>query len=44
MGEACGQELVERFAGLPGIEMFNLYGPSEATVWATAAGCARTRR
>ncbi|HNP58323.1 MAG TPA: amino acid adenylation domain-containing protein [Gordonia sp. (in: high G+C Gram-positive bacteria)] len=36
-GEACGQELVERFAGLPGIEMFNLYGPSEATVWATAA-------
>jgi amino acid adenylation domain-containing protein len=36
-GEACGPELVERFAGLPGIEMFNLYGPSEATVFATAA-------
>ncbi|HNP58753.1 MAG TPA: amino acid adenylation domain-containing protein [Gordonia sp. (in: high G+C Gram-positive bacteria)] len=35
-GEACGPELVERFGGLPGVEMFNLYGPSEATVWATA--------
>ncbi|HNP59096.1 MAG TPA: amino acid adenylation domain-containing protein, partial [Gordonia sp. (in: high G+C Gram-positive bacteria)] len=34
-GEACGPELVDRFGGLVGVEMFNLYGPSEATVWST---------
>jgi amino acid adenylation domain-containing protein len=34
-GEACGPELVERFGALHGVEMFNLYGPSESTVWAT---------
>nr|WP_237421983.1 non-ribosomal peptide synthetase [Gordonia sp. SID5947] len=34
-GEACPPEVVEAWA--PGREMFNLYGPSEATVWATSA-------
>ena len=44
-GEACGPELVERFGGLPGVEMFNLYGPSEATVGDGGRPCpARTRR
>jgi amino acid adenylation domain-containing protein len=36
-GEACGEELVERWAG--GREFFNLYGPTEATIWATGARC-----
>lgn len=38
-GEACGEGLVERhFDRLPGVGLYNEYGPSEATVWATAAG------
>ncbi|MFT4127439.1 MAG: amino acid adenylation domain-containing protein, partial [Gordonia sp. (in: high G+C Gram-positive bacteria)] len=34
-GEACPPDVVARWA--PGREMTNLYGPSETTVWATAA-------
>ena len=36
-GEACPAELVARWA--PGRRFFNLYGPSEATIWATFAAC-----
>ncbi|MDF2582289.1 MAG: linear gramicidin synthetase subunit, partial [Mycobacterium sp.] len=32
-GEACPDELVQAWA--PGRRMFNAYGPSEATIWAT---------
>ncbi|MDT5335591.1 MAG: hypothetical protein QOD90_1096, partial [Mycobacterium sp.] len=34
-GEACPEELVHAWA--PGRHMFNAYGPSEATIWATGA-------
>src|SRR6201999_618183 len=34
-GEACPDELVHAWA--PGRRMFNAYGPSEATIWATGA-------
>ena len=34
-GEACPDELVHAWA--PGRQMFNAYGPSEATIWATGA-------
>ncbi|KAF0846969.1 non-ribosomal peptide synthetase [Nocardia caishijiensis] len=34
-GEPVGRELVQRWA--PGRTMLNLYGPSETTIWATAA-------
>jgi len=36
-GESCAQELVDRWA--PGRRFFNLYGPTETTIWATAAEC-----
>ncbi|MEM9404826.1 MAG: amino acid adenylation domain-containing protein [Acidobacteriota bacterium] len=36
-GEACSRELVDRHAErLPEARLFNEYGPTEATVWATA--------
>src|SRR5262249_9686107 len=36
-GEACPSELVAQHrAILPGIPLFNEYGPTEATVWCTA--------
>ena len=34
-GEACPQDLVSRWA--PGRRFFNLYGPTETTIWATVA-------
>ncbi|MGO3326350.1 amino acid adenylation domain-containing protein [Gordonia sp. (in: high G+C Gram-positive bacteria)] len=37
VGEACPPELVERWADA-GRDFFNLYGPTESTIWATAAG------
>jgi amino acid adenylation domain-containing protein len=37
-GEACPQDLIERHRRqLPGVALHNEYGPTEATVWATAA-------
>nr|GLK41572.1 hypothetical protein GCM10017611_84480 [Rhodococcus wratislaviensis] len=34
-GEACPPELMQKWA--PGRRMFNLYGPSEATIWSTSS-------
>nr|WP_282955894.1 non-ribosomal peptide synthetase [Rhodococcus corynebacterioides] len=34
-GEACPPEVMRRWA--PGRRMFNLYGPSEATIWSTSS-------
>jgi amino acid adenylation domain-containing protein len=36
-GEACPQEAAAIWA--PGRDFFNVYGPTEATIWATAARC-----
>ena len=37
VGEACPPELVRRW-DRPGVTFLNLYGPTETTIWATAAG------
>ena len=36
-GEACSAALVNQWA--PGRKFFNLYGPTETTIWATIAEC-----
>jgi len=36
-GEACSADLVSRWA--PGRRFFNLYGPTECTIWSTTAEC-----
>jgi len=36
-GEACPQALVTQWA--PGRKFFNLYGPTEGTIWSTYADC-----
>ncbi|MEV5832763.1 amino acid adenylation domain-containing protein [Nocardia sp. NPDC052112] len=41
-GEACSEELVERWSA--GHRIHNMYGPSEATVAATASGPMQARR
>jgi amino acid adenylation domain-containing protein len=39
-GESCPPELVARHASrLPGVRLFNEYGPTEATVWSTVVEC-----
>ncbi|MCG6575987.1 amino acid adenylation domain-containing protein, partial [Pseudomonas sp. AF32] len=39
-GEACPAQLVQECAGLePAITLYNEYGPTEATVWATVHRC-----
>jgi amino acid adenylation domain-containing protein len=38
-GEACPAHLVDRWAARGDRAMFNLYGPTETTIWATAARC-----
>ena len=39
-GEACGAALVRRHREvLPGVRLVNEYGPTEASVWSTAAEC-----
>ncbi|WP_341264554.1 amino acid adenylation domain-containing protein [Gordonia hydrophobica] len=37
VGEACPPELMRRWASA-GRRFFNLYGPTESTIWATSAG------
>jgi amino acid adenylation domain-containing protein len=41
-GEACPAELVTRWA--VGRDFFNLYGPTESTIWATAVRCTPSDR
>jgi non-ribosomal peptide synthetase-like protein len=46
-GEICSQELVQKWVDpvrQPGLRMFNVYGPTEATVNTTAAECLPDRR
>lgn len=39
-GESCPPDLVTKhYARLPAAEMYNEYGPTEATVWATVHSC-----
>jgi amino acid adenylation domain-containing protein/non-ribosomal peptide synthase protein (TIGR01720 family) len=43
-GEACAPGIIERHrASMPGASLYNEYGPSECTVWATAADLASWR-
>ncbi|CRG90971.1 hypothetical protein PISL3812_08019 [Talaromyces islandicus] len=37
-GEPLGDDLIKTWASIPGIDMFNTYGPSECTVAATITG------
>lgn len=44
-GEACARQLVTlHFQTLPQTELFNEYGPTEATVWSTVYKCDRQPR
>ena len=37
-GEACSRDVINKhFENLPGVPLYNEYGPTEATVWATVA-------
>jgi amino acid adenylation domain-containing protein len=38
-GEACPPALVQEAAAQPGLALYNEYGPTEATVWATVHRC-----
>jgi amino acid adenylation domain-containing protein len=42
-GEALPRELAEKLLGLPG-ELWNMYGPTETTIWSTAARVRDTTR
>jgi amino acid adenylation domain-containing protein len=44
-GESCSQQLVAmHYRTLPDVELFNEYGPTEATVWSTVYRCQREQQ